>query len=1106
MKKAIYYLIGTLFLATSCTKETKTLFKQRSSDETGITFNNQIVETDSANILTEEYIFNGGGVAVGDFNGDNRPDLFFTGNQVSNKLYLNKGDFKFDDISAISGIEAKDRWNTGSAVVDINNDGLLDLYVCSARELDLKRRANLLFVNQGNDSKGVPKFKEMAQVYGIAETGNSMGATFFDYDQDGNLDLYVLNNEQTHTLPSNYRQKVTDGSAVSNDRLYHNNGDGTFTDVTLEAGITIEGFGLGIAVADLNYDGWPDIYISNDYLTNDLLYVNNGDGTFSNSIEPLVKHQSKFSMGSDIADYNNDGYLDIMTLDMLGEDNYRMKTTVMGNNYINYVLNERWGYQYQYMRNMLHLGNGPDIPFSEIGLLAGVSKTDWSWAPLFVDMDNDGFRDLLITNGFPRDITDMDFSDFRLSASRYISPGKMLDSIPTIKIPNYAYKNNADLTFTDKGKEWGLDVPSFSNGAAFVDLDDDGDMDYVVNNINDEAFVFENTANSRPEYNNYIKVKLKGSVKNRMGIGAKLAIKYGEGEIQYEDHHLARGYMSSVEPISHFGLGQNSNVRSVEVLWSDGTYQKVENVKANQTIEFSYENAALAQNLSFPLAPKATKPVFQEVSNVIGIDYVHEERDYVDYNEQRILPHKLSQNGPSLAVGDMNGDQLEDFIVGSSSKYSPVLFFQNQDGTFSKRDLFQDDQNKLYEEEGLVLFDLENDGDLDLYMVSGSNEFPIKDAEMYQDRLLINDGKGNYTISRDKMPIVQSSGSVVKAADFDNDGYMDLFVGGRAPIGQFPLSDKSYLLKNEKGILVDVTDVYAKELRNVGMVTDAAWMDTDNDGLSELVVVGEFMPITIFNNRGSSFVKQTETGLENLFGWWESIVSGDFDNDGDIDLVAGNSGRNNFYQPSFEHPVTILAKDFDSNGSLDPIMFSYLKGQNGSYESYPINFWSDINKQSPIFRAKFNLYKEYALANRSTLLNAKELEGAAQFSANFDRSIYIENTGNGQFQYKELPIEAQFAPVNAMQIVDFNKDNNPDLLLIGNDFGNEMFVGRYDAFNGLVLKGDGKGGFQSVAPSESGFVVPGDSKSLSRIESSSGKDRFIATQNRGALLIFDLMD
>ncbi len=1103
MKHFFFLFLVFLFL-NSCDKREATLFKQLPSSKTGITFNNAIVETDSSNILTNEYIFNGGGVAVGDFNNDGEDDLFFTGNQVPNKLYLNQGNLRFEDVSTPSGIGGTGKWSTGMALADINGDGWLDIYVCAAMLPSEAERTNMLFIHQGLDEKGIPKFTEMAREYGVAETRNSMGATFFDYDKDGFLDLYVLNNEQVHTLPTNYRPKIVDGTAVSNDRLYHNNGDGTFTDVTLEAGITIEGFGLGIAVADLNYDGWPDIHISNDYLTNDLLYINNQDGTFSNNIQTMLKHQSKFSMGSDISDYNNDGYLDILTLDMLAETNFRMKTTISNNNYINYVFNERWGYEYQHSRNMLHRGNGPGVPFSEIGLMAGVARTDWSWSPLFVDMDNDGLRDLLITNGFPRDITDRDFGDYNLSVSQFLSPEKILDSIPVVKIPNYAFKGQPDGLFADTSRLWGLDVPSFSNGAAFADLDNDGDMDYVVNNINEEAFVFENTL--KPSQENgarFLKVALKGPKFNPMGLGTKLVVRFGEGQFQYHEHHLTRGYMSSVGKTVHFGLGNHKEIKALEVLWPDGTFQRFSDLKSDQTLSVAHGNAEKMDSykLSFPLVAKSAKPRFQEVSNQLGIDFTHREQDKIDFNIQRILPHKLSQNGPCIEVGDLDQDGLEDFIVGSSASHSPMLFFQQADGTFSEKPLFSKEADKQYEEEGMALFDLENDGDLDLYLVSGSNEFK-KGSDRYTDRLLVNNGEGHFTPAPDKLPKISASGSVVRAHDFDQDGFVDLFVGGRTPIAQYPMEEKSFLLKNNKGVLEDVTEKIAPDLGKVGMVTDAIWVDVDSDSLSDLVVVGELMPITLFKNQTTSFRKLRETGLDSVLGWWESILAEDFDGDGDMDLVAGNMGANNFYQPSNERPVTLLAKDFDDNGSVDPVLFAHFKKDRDGYESFPVNFWGDLFGQSPLFRSKFTLYADYAKATQHDLFTPEELKGVKTIVGNHDKSSYVENLGGGKFKVHTLPTAAQLAPINDALATDFDKDGHPDLLLIGNDYGNETFIGRYDALNGTLLKGNGRGGFETVEVAESGFLVPGDAKAMATIQSVLGMRLFVVTQNRGKILVF----
>jgi hypothetical protein len=564
--------------------------------------------------------------------------------------------------------------------------------------------------------------------------------------------------------------------------------------------------------------------------------------------------------------------------------------------------------------------------------------------------------------------------------------------------------------------------------------------------------------------------------------------------------------MSTVQNIIHFGLGDFKNISSVEVLWPDGKFQKLLNTKVNQKIILEYDNASpINKNyLTFPFVPKTTNPILVEISESIGVDYTHEEQDMIDYNVQRILPHKLTQNGPCLATGDLNGDGTQDFIIGSSSGFSPEIFLQNNDGSFIMIPLFTDDLNKNFEEEGIALFDLENDGDLDLYLVSGSNEF-MSDKSYYNDRLMINDGKGNFILAKDEIPTINASGSVVSAYDFDADGYVDLFVGGRTPFAQYPLADKSFLLKNINGKLVDVTDAVAPGLKNIGMVTSAIWEDVDSDGLKDLVVVGEFMPITIFKNKKSSLSKLKNTGLDSIFGWWESIAAADFDKDGDIDFIVGNMGANNLYQPSKERPITLISKDFDNNGTVDPIMFAYFKGsfQNLAYQSFPVNFWGDLYGQSPLFRAKYNSYQEYAEATEKTLLNQNQLEGANKLIGNFDRSVYVENLGGGKFQYKQLPWEAQIAPINSIVITDYDRDDNLDVLLVGNDFGNEIFIGRYDAFNGCLLKGNGKGDFQMINTEESGFLVPGDAKYIIEVKNAKESNPYyIVSQNKGSLKVF----
>jgi len=1101
MKKTSFFLSVLAVLVLSCTQRPKTLFKLISPDDSGISFTNTIYEDDNFNILTTENIYNGGGVGVGDFNSDGLQDLFFCGNMVPNRLYLNQGKLKFKDVTEQAQVNVEGRWSSGVSVVDINNDGLLDIYVSATMHKDSASRRNMLFVNQGIDASGVPVFKELAAQYKINYGGYSVMSAFFDYDLDGDLDLYVLTRKVGDEFTAYYREKVTDGTSNNNDKLYRNNNDGTFTDVTLQAGIKEEGYGLGIAVADFNNDHWPDLYISNDYITNDILYVNNRNGSFTNVTKKYLGHQSTFSMGNDAADFNNDAMPDIVTLDMLPENNYRKKTTVANKTYQNYINNEKFGYDYQQMRNMLHLNNGMSkgIEFSEIGQLAGMNQTEWSWSPLLADFDNDGWKDLLITNGYPKDVTDKDFSNYRNSVGKIVSMRALLDSIPIVKIPHYAFKNNGDLTFADVSDAWGLNEYSFGNGAIFADLDNDGDLDYVVSNLNDPAFVFENQLNDNKDEKNkpsYLKIKLKGSKNNINGVGAKATLAQA-GNFQFEINNVYRGFLSSVENGFHFGLGSNSKIDSLLIEWPDGKTQIIKNVQANQTLVLDY-NQATSNETQWNVDKAA--PLFTKNNS---IHFKHEEEDVIDFNNQRTIPHKFSQNGPSLAVGDVDGNGTDDVVIGASANYPTTVIKQKTDGSFIKPSTIGDDK-KIQDDAGLLLFDADNDGDLDLYIASGGSPYARSHASCMH-RFYVNDGKGQFKLKEDAIPKIYSVSSCVRASDFDADGDLDLFVGGRIAEKGYPLPGESHILKNDHGIFTDVTTTVAEGLQNSGMINDALWTDFDNDGKTDLIVVGEFMPVTFYKNNGKEFKCLDKTGIENDKGWLNSIVGADFDADGDIDYVVGNWGLNNSYGVSKKYPLTLFAKDFDGNESIDPVMACYVKTSmsDTTRRLFPTHFWDELNSQSPLFRRKFTRYREYAKVTAEQLFTEKEMKDCIVMEANNMNTSYIENVGNGQFKIKALPIQTQFAPVNGMAVDDFDNDGNLDVAMVGNNYANEVFVGKYDAFTGLLLMGDGKGNFKTNNSKESGFYVPTDARALASI-SIKGKAALLATQNRDSIECFSL--
>ena len=1114
------------FLVTAC-KSNIPLFKEVSSEHSGIHFNNKIVEDDTLNPIDVTNIYNGGGVGVGDFNNDGLQDIYFTGNRVSNKLYLNKGKLKFDDITKEAGVDGNGRWCRGVSVIDINNDGWQDMYVCVSMEKDPNKRQNLLYINQGNDKNGVPHFKEMSSEYGLNDTTHSTMAAFFDYDNDGDLDMYLTVNEiLKNNNPSIFRPKITDGTFPSTGRLYRNDWNEklkhpVFTDVSKQAGITIEGYGHGVNIADINKDGWKDIFVTNDFNSNDLLYINNHDGTFTDKASTYFKHTSANGMGQDVIDINNDGLSDVIELDMNPQDNYRKKMMLGANSYQTYQNNDYFGYQYQYVRNSLQLNQGPrvnqndsigDPIFSDVGFFSGIAETDWSWTPVVQDFDNDGFRDIVITNGFPKDITDHDFIAFRRESSSVAAKDYTLSQIPQVKIHNYAYHNNGNVTFSDQTYNWGLDKPSFSNGAAYADLDNDGDMDLIINNIDDEASIYENTLMNEKANNNahYLTVKLIGDTLNRNGIGAWIELHYGDKQQVIEESPY-RGYLSSDQLEQHFGLGNISNIDSLVVKWQNGKLQVIKNISVDRTITVNIEKAD--QTYSWALPVLASSALFREITDSTEIHFIHQQQDYIDFNIQKLLPHKFSEYGPALAVGDINNDGLDDMVVGGNTLHSAIILLQQGNGTFTQKKLFPPSATQPKDQSldmGITLFDVDGDGDLDIYIASGGYESK-SGSDVYQDKLLINDGKGNFTLDSTALPKNFTSKSCVRVCDYDNDGDLDLFIAGRVEPWKYPQPVSSFIYRNDSknGVIkfTDVTAIVAKSLNKTGLICDAVFTDFDNDGWQDLIVTGEWMPIKFFKNEKGIFKDVSLTsGVNNNLGWWTSIVPGDFDNDGKVDYIVGNLGLNSFYRASEKYPVKIYAKDFDNNGSYDamPSIFLPTSQSDSTRREFPVHTRDDITKQMIMFRNKFQNYKSYATATFDKMFTVEELKGALILEANNFANSYLKNMGNGKFEMMPLPNVAQYSCLNGMIAEDFDGDGNLDLLVNGNDFSTEVSVGRYDACNGLFLKGNGKGEFSPLTILQSGWFVPGNGKALVKLRSSSGKCLVAASQNKGPLKVFEL--
>jgi hypothetical protein len=908
--------------------------------------------------------------------------------------------------------------------------------------------------------------------------------------------VYFLNNITDALGPNVIRPKRTNGEMANTDRLYRNDG-GHFTDVSRAAGIVHEGYGLGIAIGDINQDGWPDIYVSNDYISNDVWYFNNQDGTFTDRAAECLRHSSYNSMGCDLADYNNDGLLDLVALDMLPPDHYRRKMMTGSVNYNRFRSEVLSGYFPQYMRNTLQLNQGqsPDnLPiFSEIGQLAGVDATDWSWSPLLQDLDNDGLKDLIITNGYPRDITNLDFASYRASPSAGAGDAQVQEMVQKLKnlegayLPNFVFQNQGNLQFKDQSAAWGFTQKSFSHGAALADLDNDGDLDYVTNNAYDKAFIYENKAQQQQK-NHYLRLQLQGPGTNTQGLGAKIWL-YQDSSVQYQEFYPVRGYQSSIEPLVHFGLGKNKKVDSLRIQWPNGSMQVLRQVAADQLLKVTYTADKPASLLKQPATT-----LFEPVSAEKSAFFVHQDPHYNDFAVQPLLPNKQSQDGPSLCVADVNGDGLDDFFIGGAFQQSGQVFMQQKDGRFSGKIL--DTGPSLEEDLGSLFFDADGDGDQDLYVCSGSNEFPAN-AAYYQDRLYSNDGHGNFNLNTAALPGLHTSKSCVTAADFDRDGDQDLFVGGRCTPGRYPEAPPSYLLENQQGRFVDVTAQKAPELGRIGMVTDAQWADLDADGWQDLVVLGEWMPICFFKNQAGNLKNQSNnSGLEQSTGWWNRLIITDLDRDGDLDMVAGNWGFNSVYRTNPTQPISLFFGDFDGNGQPDPIVVSYLQNHRA-----PMAFRNDLLGWIAPLKKQFTDYAAYAKADWPDFFPGKPTQ---EIAAQTFATCWVENSGNGRFILHPLPIEAQMAPVFGILADDFNADGFPDLLLTGNTSAPNSNAGQIDALNGLLLTGSAKHTFLPKTIRESGFYVPGEGRDLVKVKTARQEMLILAGRNNGPLLCFKM--